>query len=72
MIDDKELNKRFDYYVPDAARIAQHHGIREFYKGLAEYIIDSTPEGREQSLALTHLEISMFWANASIARQGDK
>jgi len=68
MISDVELNKRFDYHAPDITREAKHHGMREFYKGLAEYIVDSTPESREQSLALTHLEESMFWANASIAR----
>ena len=68
MVSKTDIDKRFDYHAPSTTREAKHHGIRAFYKGLAEYIIDTTPEGREQSLALTALEESMFWANASIAR----
>ena len=68
MISHVELGRRFNYHAPDVAKEVKHLAIREYCKGLAEYIVDTTPEGREQSLALTHLEESMFWANASIAR----
>lgn len=42
--------------------------LRELAKDFAEGIIKLGPIGREQSLALTHLEESLFYANASIAR----
>jgi hypothetical protein len=35
---------------------------------LAYHIKAETPASREQSLALTHLEDAVFWANAAIAR----
>ena len=68
MITDAELAKRFSYHPPNPTTVAKYGGMREFFKGLAEHIIDTTPESREQSLALTHLEEAMFWANAAIAR----
>lgn len=43
-------------------------GIREHFKNLALTVLDQTPPSREQSLALTHLEQALFWANAAIAR----
>jgi len=35
---------------------------------LAIDIIQNTPPSREQSLAITHLEEAIFYANAAIAR----
>lgn len=42
--------------------------IRDKAKEFAHLIADLTPVSREQSLALTQLEDSVFWANAAIAR----
>lgn len=42
--------------------------IREKAKELAYLIKNTTPKSREQSVALTELETSVFWANAAIAR----
>ena len=41
--------------------------IRAEAKKFAYLIVELTPESREQSLALTHLEDAVFCANASIA-----
>jgi hypothetical protein len=35
-------------------------------------ILDLTPESREQSLAITHLEQATMWANAAIARREEE
>ena len=35
---------------------------------LAGTFIENCPEGRERSLALTHLETALFYANAAVAR----
>lgn len=42
--------------------------VRIAHSALAVALAGSCPPGRELSLALTKLEESMFWANASIAR----
>jgi len=39
-------------------------------RNAAEELVDLTgPSTREQSLAITHLEEAMFWANAALARE---
>jgi hypothetical protein len=43
--------------------------IRTLAEALANAIVDLTPTGREQSLALTQLETASFWAAAAIARE---
>lgn len=35
---------------------------------LGHFLVDNVPAGREQSLALTHLEQLSMWAKAGIAR----
>lgn len=34
----------------------------------AEDVIELIPEGREASLAVTHLEEALMWANKAVAR----
>lgn len=63
-----ELDKQFTYHAPIADQPARYVQLRAQAKALAQLIIESTPQSREQSVALTHLETAIFWANASIAR----
>lgn len=46
--------------------------LRDQFKHLGETIIHSAPTSRERALALTHLEESLMWAVASIARNNAK
>lgn len=64
----KELEKRFTYHSPKGDQPERYGKLRAKAKEFAELIADLCPMSREQSLALTHLEDSAFWANASIAR----
>lgn len=65
----KELEKRFNYHPADTEEKKQaHEQIRNMCLRYATDIKNLIPEGREQALALTHLEEVMFWANAGIAR----
>lgn len=67
-----DLDNRFSYHAPRDEETKQVH---EFFRSecgrLAHAINDSVvvPEGREKSLAITHLEEVMFWVNAAIARR---
>ena len=63
-----DLKNRFTYHKPDEQKVHQHETIRTVLLHAAEEILVETPESREQSLAITHLEEAMFWANAAIAR----
>lgn len=46
-----------------------HEWVRSTLGRVAHDFADSLPAGREKSLAMTHLEETMFWANAAIARE---
>ncbi len=66
----EDINNRFTYHAPKEGQPAIYQALREAAKGLAEHINSVCPESREKSLAITELEASIFWANASIARHG--
>lgn len=63
-----DLTKRFTYHAPTPEKVTQHEQVREFAYQFALFLNDNVPEGREKSLAITHLEDVVFWANAGIAR----
>jgi hypothetical protein len=69
MIDPIDIEQRF---WPHRLSQEQHNrlkSIRTLAEALANAIVDLTPTGREQSLALTQLETASFWAAAAIARE---
>lgn len=68
LISDEEIQKRFNYHAPDAAKVILHENFREHCKCLAHIIKETIPPGREQAEAMTHLEDVMMWGNAGIAR----
>jgi|SRR5882724_4400145 len=64
-----DLRNRFEWHPPANDKIAKDHGkVRNSCLDLAITIKLLVPNGREQALALTHLEEVMMWANAGIAR----
>lgn len=58
----------FTYHAPKGDQADRYERIRQFAGQFAHHILGVTPMSREQSLALTHLEEAVFWANAAIAR----
>jgi hypothetical protein len=62
------LNNNFTYHKPFGNQSDRYELIRAKAKELAEVLVTMCPESRELSIALTELETSIFWANASIAR----
>lgn len=63
-----DLANRFTYHSPTPEQIPLYESIRGQAKLWADYLVMACPESRELSLALTHLEETVMWANASIAR----
>lgn len=64
-----DLTNRFTYHPPKDDQAQIYEEIRDRAHRLARRINELAPEGREKSLAITHLEETVFWANAAIARQ---
>lgn len=64
------INHNFKYHQPKPGQAEQYQNLRDTARELAHMINTLVPDGREQALALTNLEQSIFWANAGIARHG--
>lgn len=65
---EKELEKRFTYHRPKEDQPERYESIRNEALKFARLMCKLCPESRELSLALTNLEQTVMWANASIAR----
>jgi hypothetical protein len=62
------IENAFQYHAPKPGQPEKYEALRSKAKELAYLINDSCPNSRERSLAMTQLEQSVMWANASIAR----
>jgi hypothetical protein len=65
-----DLENRFTYHPPTEQQIEIYAAIRQAALEEASMLAHWLPSCRETSLALTHLEEVVFWANAAIARHG--
>lgn len=63
-----DLNNNFKYHAPTIEQVAQYDRIRYEAKQFAHTLLQECPPSRERSLAITHLEMVVMCANASIAR----
>jgi len=68
LITRERLERYFTYHAPQGNQAERYTTLRSEALSLAKTIVGLTPESREQSLAITHLEQAIFWANAAIAR----
>lgn len=65
----EQIENNFRYHPPKGpGQEAKYNDLRAAAKILANIYDELCPDSREKSLAFTNLEQSMFWANASIAR----
>ncbi len=62
------IDNIFTYHPPFGTQQARYEAIRGKAKELAALLLESCPESRERSTALTYLETSVMHANAAIAR----
>lgn len=64
-----DLKNRFKHHPPrNEEEIQQHEQVRKLCLGLALELVTICPVSRKLSLALTHLEEVMFFANGALAR----
>lgn len=63
-----DIENRFTYHPPQGDQPNRYEAIRSAAKEFAYLIDGAAPDSREKSLALTHLEEAVMWANAGIAR----
>lgn len=63
-----DITNRFTYHAPKPDQINRYTTIRDMARDFAVSLDALCPVSRELSLAITHLEETVFWANAAIAR----
>lgn len=64
-----ELAKRFGYHRATRDSAPQHNSIRQIMLDTAHRLDEILPPGRDSSLAFTHLQEAMHWANSAIAME---
>jgi hypothetical protein len=69
-MDATDLANRFTYHPPKDGQPERYQRIRDAAGTLALLLDAECPDSREKSLAVTHLENAVMWANAAIARNG--
>ncbi len=69
----EDLHNIYTYHAPESeTQMELYKTIRASAKEFATLMIEHCPETRERSLALTKLEETVMWANASIARHWEE
>ena len=63
----EQINNIFIYHRPSGNQPERYEKIREAARAFAHLIFENCPESRERSVALTNLQQTVMWANASIA-----
>lgn len=66
------IDKRFDYHILDEATRKRRVQMGKKIKALAIELDSLLSDNPEKQQCLLHLEETMMWANASIARGGKK
>ena len=62
-----DLDSIFTYHKPFGSQQERYESLRSEAKELAQLVVDSCPDSRERSLAITNIQQAIMWANASIA-----
>jgi hypothetical protein len=64
----QKIDNDFTYHPPSGDQPERYEAVRANARAFMKLLVDLCPESRELSLAKTHLEETVFWANAAIAR----
>lgn len=63
----EQIENTFTYHRPFGDQPQRYEVLRKLAKAMAHTIQATCPESREKALALTNLQQTVMWANASIA-----
>jgi hypothetical protein len=63
-----DLDNRFTFHPASIEQARKYESIRARALEFAQWVDSVAPDSRELSLAVTHIEEAVFWANAAIAR----
>lgn len=64
-----DIENRFAFHAATTEEKRDAHtSVRQQCRQVADFLNEKLPDGREKSLAITHLEEAMFWGNAALAR----
>ena len=63
-----QIHNNFRYHPPLPGQTERYEEIRAVGKHFALLLSADCPPSRELSVALTHVETAVMWANAAIAR----
>lgn len=64
----EQIENNFSYHAPQNDQTERYERLRDYARDFAFLIKENCRDSREKSLAMTHLEQAVMWANASIAR----
>lgn len=64
-----QVNKAFLGHTLTAEQAIRNQRIKERFLELARFILSCTPPGRDQSLALTHLQTASMFTSTSICSE---
>lgn len=67
MVTKSDVEKIFTYHKPTRTQPERYELMRSKALELAVMIVENCPESREKALAITNLQQTIMWANASIA-----
>lgn len=62
-----DINNVFSYHKLNEEQQNRCSRMREVAKVFADVVQSETPASREQSIALTHIQTALMFANAAIA-----
>lgn len=66
---DYDVAHRLTNHPPTSPIIGEHlDAITELLIATGDFLVETLPEGREKSLAITKLEEVSMWAKAAVAR----
>lgn len=63
----KELDNLFSHHPPKGNQVERYNDIREAGRLFAQVVVDSTPPGPDQSVAIRKIREAVMTANAAIA-----
>lgn len=64
----EEIENRMTYHKPSEAGAGRHARLSAVFAEAMRVVAEECPPGREQSVAMTHIETAKMWASAGVAR----